>query len=216
MSPSYHIEWLGSISYPEAHTLMQERLKQRLNGEIPDTILLCTHPPVYTVGRQKDSPKSVINPQNIPVVHVERGGNVTFHGPGQLVGYPIVQLPDHKHDIRAFLRFLEDFWIDLLQEWGITAFRDERNTGVWVDGKKMVAIGISVRRWTTWHGFALNVHVDLAYYQRINPCGMSSDLVTRLCDHTKEHFHIESEYKKVGNDFFRSFHAWCQDEKKDI
>ena len=81
---------------------MQERLLQRWKGTIPDTLLLCTHPPVYTVGRQKDSLKSLLNPQHVPVVHVERGGNVTFHGPGQLVGYPIIQLPDHKHDIHAF------------------------------------------------------------------------------------------------------------------
>ncbi len=216
MSPTHHIEWLGSIPYQQAHTLMKERLQQRLNEEIPDTLLLCTHPPVYTVGRQKDSLKNLLNPQKTPVVHVERGGNVTFHGPGQLVGYPIVRIPAHKQDIHAFLRFLEEFWIAQLEHWGIAATIDERNTGVWVGGKKIVAIGISIRRWTSWHGFALNVDVDLAYYQRINPCGMSSDFVTRLCDHTKKRFEINTEYQKIGGDFFQAFNAWCQREKKDI
>ena len=216
MIPTCHIEWLGSIPYQQAHALMKERVEQRLNDNIPDTLLLCTHPPVYTVGRQKDSLKNLLNPQKTPVVHVERGGNVTFHGPGQLVGYPIVRIPEHKRDIHAFLRFLEEFWIVQLKHWGIAATIDERNTGVWVKGKKIVAIGISIRRWTSWHGFALNVDVDLAYYQRINPCGMSSDLVTRLCDHTKKHFEIDTEYQKIGEDFFQAFNAWCQREKKDI
>ena len=130
------VEWLGHISYEQAHELMKERLSQRLEGEIGDTLLLCSHPPVYTVGRQKDAQNNIINPQGTPIVSVERGGNVTFHGPGQLVGYPIVQIPEHKRDIHAFLRFIEEYWIAQLDKWNIQATRDDRNTGVWAEGKK--------------------------------------------------------------------------------
>jgi len=216
MSTPHCVEWLGEIDYPQAVALMKHRLQQRLQGDIPDTLLLCTHPPVYTVGRQKNAMNNLLNTQGVPVVEVKRGGNVTFHGPGQLVGYPIVQLPDHKHDIHAFLRFLEDFWIEQLKTWEVQASRDERNTGVWVEGKKMVAIGISMRRWISWHGFALNIDVDLSYYHRINPCGMSSEMVTRLCDHTKEVVNIEKLYPKIGTEFFSQWEAWCRIEKKDI
>ena len=198
------------IPYEEAHKIMQTRLTQRLSGEISDTLLLCSHPAVYTVGRQKGSQNNILNPQGTPIVSVERGGNVTFHGPGQLVGYPIVQIPEHRRDIHAFLRFIEEYWIDQLQQWNITATRDDRNTGVWVNGKKIVAIGISLRRWVSWHGFALNINVDLSYYQRINPCGMSSELVTRLCDHTAQTNSVSILREQVKSSFFSHWKQWCR------
>ena len=204
------VEWLGHIPYEQAHELMKERLSQRLEGEIGDTLLLCSHPPVYTVGRQKDAQNNIINPQGTPIVSVERGGNVTFHGPGQLVGYPIVQIPEHKRDIHAFLRFIEEYWIAQLDKWNIQATRDDRNTGVWVEGKKIVAIGISLRRWVSWHGFALNIDVDLSYYQRINPCGMSSELVTRLCDHTMQEHSISILRQQVESSFFSHWKQWSR------
>ena len=210
MTREVHVEWLDIISYDDAHALMSTRLMQRLNGEIGDTLLLCVHPPVYTVGRQKDALNNLLNPEEIPVVMVERGGNVTFHGPGQLVGYPILALPEHRHDIHAFLRFLEEYWISLLAQWNITGTRDDRNTGVWVEGKKMVAIGVSFRRWVSWHGFAINIDVDLSYFHRINPCGMSSELVTRACDHTKEPLSIEIVRKIVSSSFFTYWKQWCR------
>lgn len=207
---THRVEWLGDIPYIQAHELMKKRLQQRLNNEISDTLLLCTHPPVYTVGRQKEAQNNIINPGNTPVVSVERGGNVTFHGPGQLVGYPILQLPKHRQDVHAFLRFLEEYWITLLSTWNIQAFRDDRNTGVWVEGKKIVAIGISLRRWVSWHGFALNIDVDLAHYQRINPCGMSSQLVARLCEHTKKEVSVDILRQQVESSFFSHWKQWCR------
>ena len=209
ISKESNVEWLGELPYTQAHALMQKRLAERLNEEIPNTLLLCTHPPVYTVGRQKDAIKGLLNPGNIPVIPVERGGNVTFHGPGQLVGYPIVQLPPHRHDVHAFLRFLEEYWIEQLATWNVEAKRDPRNTGVWVKGKKMVAIGISLRRWVSWHGFALNIDVDLSYYHRINPCGMSSQLVTRLNDHSTEEHSIDSIRTQIASSFFTQWKQWC-------
>ena len=162
---------------------MSELLAARIAGEIPDTLLLCEHEPVFTLGRRRGAEANVLAAGDVPVIIVERGGDVTWHGPGQLVGYPIVALPDHRHDLHAYLRLLEQVIIDVLGDLGVAAGRDSRNTGVWVEGRKIAAIGISARRWVAWHGFALNLTTDLSYYQRINPCGMSSDLTTRLIDH---------------------------------
>ncbi|MEC7987362.1 MAG: lipoyl(octanoyl) transferase LipB [Myxococcota bacterium] len=202
------LEWLGQIEYGHAHQIMKERLSQRLTDEIPDTLLLCTHPPIYTVGRERTALNNLLNTENIPVQNIERGGNVTFHGPGQLVGYPILQIPEHKRDVHAFLRFIEEFWILFLQKKDVLATRDPRNTGVWVQGKKMVAIGIALRRWVSWHGFAWNIDIDLSYFQRINPCGMSSDLVTRFQDHSTMRFSPSDIYHEVGDDFFNAWKEW--------
>jgi len=176
---------LGLIDYRDALAQMKTVLSARINGEIEDTLLLCEHPPVYTVGRTRDAAKNIINPHNVPIVEVARGGDVTFHGPGQIVGYPIFQLPDNRHDLHGFMRGLEEMMIRTLSHLGVSVQRDARNTGVWIEGAKVMAIGISARRWVIWHGFALNLDTDLAYFQRINPCGMGSDTVTRLVDHTQ-------------------------------
>jgi len=141
---------------------MKTVLSARINGEIEDTLLLCEHPPVYTVGRTRDAAKNIINPHNVPIVEVARGGDVTFHGPGQIVGYPIFQLPDNRHDLHGFMRGLEEMMIRTLSHLGVSAQRDARNTGVWIEGAKVMAIGISARRWVIWHGFALNLDTDLA------------------------------------------------------
>lgn len=176
------VTWLGTQSnYRAVYDQMKELLVQRVNNEIEDTLLLVEHDPVYTVGRARNAMSNLLNPNDVPVEQIERGGDVTFHGTGQLTGYPIVRLP--VLDIHAYLRFLEEFWIEELNRYDITATRDERNTGVWVEGKKLVAIGVAMRRQVCWHGFACNLTTDLNYFRQINPCGMSSDLVTRWQDH---------------------------------
>lgn len=176
------VDW-GLIPYPEAVERMQTVLWERIEGRIGDTLILCEHEPVYTVGRTRGAEANILNPENVPIVPVARGGDVTFHGPGQIVGYPIFALPDHRHDLHGFLRGLEEMMIQSLARLGLVGTRDDRNTGVWVNGKKIMAIGIAAKRWVTWHGFALNCTVDLRHYQRINPCGMSSDLVTNVAQH---------------------------------
>lgn len=178
-----NVEHLGRISYEDGQATMQARLAARIRGEIPDTLLLCEHDPVYTVGRSRGAAANVLDARGVPVVSVRRGGDVTFHGPGQVVGYPIFALPDHRHDLHGFLHGLEDALVDTIARYGIVGGRDARNTGVWVGGQKIAAIGIACRKWVTWHGFALNVDVDLGYFRRINPCGMDSTLVTRIADH---------------------------------
>ena len=177
------VEWWGRLPYPLALARMEAALAARIEGSRPDSLFLVEHEPVYTVGRSRGALAHVHDPGEIPVVPVSRGGDVTFHGPGQLTAYPVVALPEGRQDLHAWLRGLEDFLIDLLGTWGVAAGRDPRNTGVWVGGRKVAAIGVACRRWVCWHGFALNVDVDLGYFDRIDPCGMSPELVTRLADH---------------------------------
>ena len=174
---------LGRVDYASAVEEMERTLRQRIDGEISDTLLLCEHDPVYTVGRTRGADSNVVDPGGVPVITAARGGDVTFHGPGQIVGYPIFQLPDHRHDLHGFMRGLEEVMIRTLAHFGLDGTRDDRNTGVWVNGRKIMAIGIGARRWVTWHGFALNHTVDLDFYHRINPCGMNASLVTRMADH---------------------------------
>jgi lipoate-protein ligase B len=155
---------LGRIPYEAAVEEMKTVLAARIAGEAPDTLLFCEHDPVYTVGRTRGAADNILNPENVPIVNVSRGGDVTFHGPGQIVGYPIFQLPEHRHDLHGYLRGLEEVMIRTLARYNVAGERDERNTGVWVDGQKMGAIGIAAKRWVTWHGFALNCTVDIRHY----------------------------------------------------
>ena len=176
---------LGRVPYPAAIEQMKQVLDDRIHGRCPDTLLFVEHDPVFTLGRQRDAENNVLSAGDIPVVAVHRGGDVTYHGPGQIVGYPVLQLPEHRHDLHGYLRGLEQVLIDSLCALGVQAQRDPRNTGVWVQGKKIAAIGIACRRWVCWHGFALNLDTDLSPYGRINPCGMDAALVTRLADHIR-------------------------------
>ena len=204
------ILWLGSDQpYQPVHTLMKSHLEKRIADEIEDHLLLVEHQPTYTLGRRREAAANILHPKGVPIVPIERGGDVTFHGPGQLTGYPILKLPSHRKDLHAYLRFLEDFWIDVLRERGVPASRDSRNTGVWANNKKMVAIGIACRRWVCWHGFACNVRVDLEYYQRINPCGMDSSLVTNL-EHYRQELPMESLALEIGTKFKASWLKWSQ------
>ena len=185
--------------------IQEQFLEKRIAGTMDDTLILCEHPPVYTVGRSRNAIENVISVSDIPIYEISRGGDVTFHGPSQLVGYPILYLK--QQDVHVYLRWLEDFWMDYLwHHYQIKAHRDERNTGVWVDGKKMVAIGIALRKWVTWHGFAWNIDTDLSYFQRINPCGMSSELVTSLAEHVPEVPSMKDAMISVQQAFSKWYH----------
>lgn len=202
------VEWLGRAAYPETHARMKDTLLRRIAGEVPDTLLLVEHEPVFTVGRRRGARASVHVPGDVPVVDVERGGDVTFHGPGQLTAYPICALPDHRHDLHAWLHGLEDVTDRVLARWGVSGGRDPRNTGVWVDGKKIAAIGIACKRWVTWHGVSLNLDVNLEFYQRIDPCGMDSALVTRVADHVARPPRMREAADTFGAEFRRWWQTW--------
>lgn len=170
----------GRISYTEAHALQKDLVERRARGEIGDAVIVCEHDPVYTVGRRRDAMTNVLVPGDVPVVEVERGGDVTWHGPGQVVVYPILLLEGSKRDLHAHMHRLEDLMIEVCADFGLAVGRDERNTGVWHAGRKLGSVGIACRRWVTWHGLALNVSPDLSYFQRINPCGFDATIMTSL------------------------------------
>jgi len=168
------------VPYAEALDWQRELAEDRIAGRLPhDVLLLLEHPPVVTLGRNSQ-PRHVLQPAGIDVFEVERGGDVTFHGPGQLVGYPILDLRAYKQDLHWYLRTLEQALIEALDVLGILAERNPGFTGVWTRGKKIASIGIHVKQWVTWHGFALNVTTDLTHFDRIVPCGIQGVEMTSV------------------------------------
>jgi lipoyl(octanoyl) transferase len=172
---------LGRIPWQAAYELQQARLAQRLTGEVNDALLLCEHDAIVTLGRR--SPEGDASNVPFPVVAIERGGEATYHGPGQLVAYPIIELPDGRRDLHRYLRDLEQVGIDTLSGFGVTGQRRAGYTGVWIGDLKVASIGVAVRRWVTWHGLALNVATDLAAFGTFQPCGLEAAVMTRLADH---------------------------------
>ncbi|MDP7654169.1 MAG: lipoyl(octanoyl) transferase LipB [Candidatus Marinimicrobia bacterium] len=172
---------LGLSPYQQTWDLQKTLQSRRINNEIEDTVLLVEHEPVYTFGKNADDNHLLQNyPDDVQVFHIERGGDVTFHGPGQLVGYPIIDLHNYKKSISWYMRSLEDVIIDTLDHYGIAASRKEGLTGVWVNDEKIAALGVRISRWVTMHGFALNVNTDLHYYTGIIPCGIFEYGVTSM------------------------------------
>jgi len=178
----------GRADYAATHALQAELVARRARDEIDDVLLLLEHAEVITLGRKKGAEQSLVAPGSVPVVEVERGGDATWHGPGQLVAYPIVKLEGGRADLHLHLHSLEDAVTALLARWGLAGQRDERNTGVWLPApegppQKVCSIGIACRRWVTWHGLALNLDVDLARFGIIQPCGFDASVMTRVADH---------------------------------
>ncbi len=170
----------GLVPYAEALEWQRGLAQARIERRVPhDILLLLEHPPVVTLGRGSHA-AHLLRPEGVEVFDVERGGDVTFHGPGQLVGYPILDLTDYKRDLHWYLRTLEQALIDALAILGIPAERNQGNTGVWTRGRKIASIGIHVKQWVTWHGFALNVTTDLASFDRIVPCGIPGVVMTSI------------------------------------
>jgi len=162
----------GVVPYAAALAWQRSLAQARLAGHLMhDVLLLLEHPPVVTLGRTARA-AHVLRPDGVDVFEIERGGDVTFHGPGQLVGYPILDLTGHKPDLHWYLRTLERALIAALAELGIPAGRNPGATGVWTDNRKIASIGVHVKQWVTWHGFALNVTTDLSQFGRIVPCGI--------------------------------------------
>ncbi|MAG58778.1 MAG: octanoyltransferase [Planctomycetes bacterium] len=174
-----HVEDLGRISYEAARELQLARLAERVRGEVPDTLFLVEHLPVVTLGRGTD-PENLRDRSRFPVVESERGGDATLHAPGQLVGYLIRRLDEGQRDLHAHLRLLEEIVIRSLDGVGLAAGRRDGATGVWVEGRKIASLGVACRNWCTWHGFALNVGIDLSLFEAINPCGFEADVMTSV------------------------------------
>ena len=172
--------------YADALSLQREAARARLSGAIADDLLLLVeHPSVITLGRSTKQGNLLATPallaaRGVELFEVERGGDVTFHGPGQLVGYPIVNLEQHTQDLHWYLRRLEEVMIRALAPWDIAAARNPGKTGVWVGDRKIASIGVHARQWVTWHGFALNVTTDLSYFDLMVPCGIADVVMTSV------------------------------------
>jgi lipoyl(octanoyl) transferase len=174
---------LGRIGYGEAVELQQSLVQRRKEGAITDQLLLLEHPHVITLGRNGHmenllASSEVLERAGVSFYPTDRGGDVTYHGPGQLVGYPIMDLREWRRDVGAYVRGVEQVLIDTLAEYGIEAGRIPKLTGVWVGERKVAAIGVHISRWVTSHGFALNVSTDLSYFQYIVPCGLSKPVTS--------------------------------------
>jgi len=166
----------GRMEYGRALELQKELVQRRARGEIPDSLILVEHDHVITLGR-KTTPAN-FKPQDIPLFQVERGGDATYHGPGQLVGYPIILLADH--DVRRHVRNMEEAVFRTARSYGIEGERVEGHPGIWVKGRKLASIGVAVTEWVTYHGLALNVNTDLSYFELIRPCGLDPSTMTSM------------------------------------
>lgn len=177
---------LGRQSYAGVLAFQRELAKARIDGVVDeDILLLVEHEPVITLGRSSKAAHLLAAPEylrerGVELFEVERGGDVTFHGPGQLVGYPIIDLKRHRKDLHWYLRQVEQFLIDALATYGLAAERRSPYTGVWIDNRKIASIGVHARDWVTWHGFALNVRTDLAFFDLIVPCGIQAVQMTSI------------------------------------
>jgi lipoyl(octanoyl) transferase len=183
--PLWTVLDLGTASYRDAWAKQLALVEQRQTGAVPDTLLLVEHPHVFTLGRRREAQANVLAPGDVEVIEIERGGDVTYHGPGQLVAYPIVLLGEGERDLHRYLRNLEQAVIETCARFGLVADREPAKTGVWctnrVDArKKLCSMGIACRKWVTFHGLALNVSTDLSYFARINPCGFESAVMSSL------------------------------------
>lgn len=180
------IERLGEMDYAQALDFQRLVARARIAGALgEDMLLLVEHPPVVTLGRSSKDAHLLASPEllaarGVALYEVERGGDVTFHGPGQLVGYPIIDLTRHKKDLHLYLRQVEEALIRALATFGIEAGRNTGYTGVWTDGRKIASIGVHSRDWVTWHGFALNVSTDLGYFDLMVPCGIQAVTMTSM------------------------------------
>jgi lipoate-protein ligase B len=196
---------LGVVDYDDALAMQTAMLAARIEGRVGDTLLMMEHPHVFTLGRGADAGFIVSNKENVPVRRISRGGQVTYHGPGQLIGYPILKLEGRDRDVTKYLRNLEAAMIDALAKFGIDAGRRDGMTGVWVGARKIASIGVGIRRWTTWHGFALNVSTELSYFDSIVPCGIEGCRMTSVSEVTNRAVSVREFAGAMRESFARVF-----------
>ena len=194
MNPAGHlnVRWLGRMEFAHALAMQDEIAAKKRNDTLfEDQLLLLEHEPVYTIGRTPDR-SSLLGSAHLPhpLFSINRGGQATYHGPGQLMGYPIIDLRRCGQDLHKYLRWLEQLLIDLLARYDIAAQRRESLTGVWIENRKIASIGVGVRHWITMHGFALNVCGDLSPFDHIVPCGINNVAITSMEKETKKSFTV--------------------------
>ena len=200
------VQNIGRKSYKAVWDLQKEMQQQRINGNIEDTLILVEHDPVYTLGKNANEDHLLQSrDESVDVFNIERGGDITFHGPGQLVVYPILDLSNYKKSVSWYMRTLEQVLIDTLIEFKITAQRNDGLTGVWVGDEKIAALGVRISRWVTMHGFALNINPDLSFYDGIIPCGIFDYGVTsmeQLLGETQNNDNVKNMVIEKFNKYF--------------
>ena len=200
------VQNIGRKSYKAVWDLQKEMQQQRINGDIEDTLILVEHDPVYTLGKNANEDHLLQSrDESVDVFNIERGGDITFHGPGQLVVYPILDLSNYKKSVSWYMRTLEQVLIDTLIEFKIAAQRNDGLTGVWVGDEKIAALGVRISRWVTMHGFALNVNPDLSFYDGIIPCGIFDHGVTsmeQLLGETQNNDNVKNMVIEKFNKYF--------------
>lgn len=201
---------LGLIDYKEAWDLQKEYNTARIKKEIQDTLFLLEHPNTYTLGKStnKDnfiSSQEFLQEHNISVYEIDRGGDITYHGPGQIVGYPIIDLNEWKRDSHNYLRALEEVIIKTCNHYNLNAHRNEKHTGVWIGNRKICAIGIKLTRWVTMHGFAFNVNTDLLLFNGIIPCGINDKEVTSMEKELGYKVNIQEVKEMIAKNFNEVF-----------
>lgn len=196
---------MGRVPYGTAWNIQRQMVNKRRSGQFQDAIILLEHDPIYTIGRA-GSRKNIIVPtakledENIMVVEVDRGGDITYHGPGQLVGYPVLDLAMHGRDLHRYVRQLEEVIIRTIGFYNIQGWREQGLTGVWTEKGKIAAIGVGVKGWVSMHGFALNIKPDMKYFKMINPCGITDRPVASM-----EMFGVKASLENVADVLIQNF-----------
>ncbi len=190
------------MDYQEAWDLQKEILNLRVDEKVNDVLFLLEHPHTYTLGKVADKKNLIgsedyLHENKISVFDIDRGGDITYHGPGQIVGYPIIDLKKWKKDTHKYLRSLEEVIIKTCADYGLKGLRDSKYTGVWIEDKKIAAIGIKVSRWVTMHGFAFNINTDLDFFSGIIPCGIADKGVTSLKNELNKSIDISEVKEKL-------------------
>lgn len=203
-----HIIKKGLVPYEEAWEYQRQTHALRLAGDIIDTLILLEHPPVYTFGKNADQ-SNLIDARDAEIVRSDRGGDITWHGPGQLVGYPIINLEDHQKSVSWYMRNLEEVIIQTLLHYDINGERIPGMTGVWVGNQKVCAMGVRLSRWVTMHGFALNVGPDMSYFNGMIPCGIKGKGVVSM----QELLGREVTVKEVSQPLIQAFQKVFKFEK---
>jgi lipoate-protein ligase B len=201
---------LGLIDYQKAWDLQHQLWSKRVEDELPDLLLILEHPHVITLGRRGNRSHLIASPEvleamKIPIFHVERGGDVTYHGPGQMVVYPVLGLKEYGYRLIRYIGQLEEVILCVLKDFGIEGRRDPLNRGVWVNGEKIGSVGVTIKRWVSFHGFSLNYGTDLKYFELINPCGLEGKKMTSMAKILGTEISRERLLERIGSHFKQIF-----------
>ncbi len=213
---------LGLIDYKEAWDLQHDLWARRVKGEVPDLLLFLEHPHVITLGRRGNRSYLIASPEvlkamAIPIYHVERGGDVTYHGPGQLVVYPIFNLKEYGFRLIRYVDQLEEVILCVLKDFGMEGRKDSLNRGVWVNGDKIASIGVTIKRWVSFHGFSLNYETDLKYFDLIHPCGLVGKKMTSMKKVLGAEISREELTERISFHFEEIFQKdWEEKKAKDL